>query len=172
MGDNDTVFMAKRDLQVRHSAYGVRKFQTEANQYVGLEVGDGVNLGGTGANYAIPCLDGTPTQGTDIMLGVTHNASSATVAADGLINVEIVGPGSIVSGHANTPTNMNTAALLNGIRGDYVKFNRSAATVAGILTIDENLGSGKTTSGLFILDGDIIKGTLDVFIAQANIFRS
>lgn len=163
--------MAKRDLQVRHSEYGVREFKTEANTYLGLEVGDGVNLGGTGNNFAIPCLDGTPTQGTDIMLGVTKTAGSQTAAANGIVNVEIVGPGSIIQGHATTPSNMATAATLLGILGDYINFDRSAATAAGVLTIDENEGSNDDTHALFVLDGDIVKGTLEVFIAQATIWR-
>lgn len=163
--------MAKRDLQVRHSQYGTRDIPTEANTYLGLEVGDGINLGGTGNNFAIPCLDGTPNQGTDIMLGISKTAGSQTAALNGSINVEIVGPGSVIQGRANTPANMNTAALLLGIRGDYVTFDRSAATAAGILTIDENEGSNDDTHALFIIDGDIVKGTLEVFIGQATIWR-
>lgn len=163
--------MAKRDLKVRNSKYGVRNLPTEANAYVGLEVGDAVKLGGTGANFAIPVLNGEPTQGTDIMLGITHNAANNTAAANGTIDVEIVGPGTVLEAKATTPANIATAALLLGIIGDYVNFDRSAATAAGILTIDEDEGTNNDTHALFILSGDIVKGTLQFFVAQATIWR-
>lgn len=163
--------MAAGDIQVRNSKYGTRSFPTEANVTLGVAAGDAVKLAGTGANFAALVLDGEPTQGTDIMLGITKNASTNTAAANGTVDVEIVGPGTVIRGRANTPANMNTAALLLGIRGDYVNFDRSAATAAGVLTIDENEGTNNDTHALFILDGDIVKGTLDVFIAQATIWR-
>lgn len=163
--------MAKRDIQVRHSQYGTRQFKVEANADVGLEVGDAVKLGGTGANFATHIQDGDPEQGTDIFLGITKSASTSTASANGVIDVEIVGPGSVLEGKMNTPANADTAAELLGILGDYVTFDRSADTVAGVLTIDENEGSDNDVHGLFIIDGDIVKGTLRVFTAQANIWR-
>lgn len=162
--------MAARDLQVRHSQYGTRHWPTEANLFLGFAEGDGANLAGTGANFAVPCLDGTPIRGTDVMLGITKTASSATAAANGSIEIEIVGPGSIISGRMTTPTNADTAAELLGIMGDYIDFDRSAATAAGVLTIDENEGSGNT-HGLFVIDGDIVKGTLEVMLCN-TIFRN
>lgn len=164
--------MAKRDIQVRHSAYGTREFDTEANVDLGLEVGDAVKLAGTGANFATLVLDGDCEGGTDIMLGITHNAGSQTAAANGKVLVEIVGPGSLISGRMNTPANCATAAALLGIMGDYVCFDRSAATAVGALTIDENEGSDPNVHCLFIVDGDIVKGTLEAFTAAANIFYS
>lgn len=163
--------MAARDIQVRHSAYGTVEFDTEANVDVGLEVGDAVKLAGTGANFATIILDGDPEQGTDIFLGVTKSAGSQTAAANGKVVVEIVGPGAVLSGRMNTPANAATAAALLGIMGDYVTFDRSAATAAGSLTIDENEASDNDVHGLFIIDGDIVNGTLEVFTAQANIWR-
>lgn len=163
--------MAANDIKVLNSAYGTRQFPTEANVDLGLAGGDAVKLAGTGANYATIILDGDPEQGTDIFLGVTKNDGSQTATANGVVDVEIVGPGSVLQGKMNTPANADTAAELLGIIGDYVTFDRSAATAAGILTIDENEGSDNDVHGLFILGGDIVKGTLDVFCAQANIWR-
>ena len=164
--------MAARDIKVRHSAYGTYEFLTEANVEVGLAEGDFVKRGGTGGNYAAIIADGDPEAGTDIVLGVTKNASSNTTAANGVVNVEIVGPGSIISGRATTAANINTAAKLLAIRSDFVAIDRSAATVAGVVTIDEDEGDDPNVHGLFILDGDIVKGTLEVMIAAATIFGS
>lgn len=163
--------MAARNLQVRNSQYGTKEWPTEANVDVGLAAGDAVKLGGTGANFATICLDGDNEQGTDIFLGITKSGGSQTAAANGVVNVEIVGPGSIISGRMNTPANADTAAELLGIMGDFVCFDRSAATVAGTITIDENEGSDQDVHSLFIIDGDIVKGTLECFVAQATIWR-
>lgn len=163
--------MAARNLQVRHSHYGTKEWPTEANVDVGLAAGDAVKLGGTGANFATICLDGDNEQGTDIFLGITKTAGTQTAAANGVVNVEIVGPGSIISGKANTASNIATAALLLGIMGDFVTFDRSAATAAGTITIDENEGSDNDVHSLFIIDGDIVKGTLEAFVAAATIWR-
>lgn len=167
--------MAKRDLQVRHSMYGTRAFPTEANVDVGIDVGDAVKLGGTGANYAVHIQTGDPEQGTDLFLGVIKAAAGPvganTASADGDILVEIVGPGTILQGKATTVANIDTATKLKAIMGDFVAFDRSADTVAGVLTIDEDEGTDNDVHGLFILDGDIVKGTLEVFCAQATIWR-
>lgn len=164
--------MAKRDIQVRHSQYGTREFDTEANVKLGIEAGDAVKLTGTGTNFADLILDGDPEGGTDIFLGITKNAASNTAAANGKVLVELVGPGSCLSGRMTTPANADTAAELLGIMGDYVCFDRSAATAAGVLTIDEDEGTDPNVHGLFIVDGDITKGTLEVLVAAANIFYS
>lgn len=164
--------MAKRDIQVRHSAYGTREWPMEANVDVGLGAGDVVKLGGTGTNFAVHIADGDPQQGTDIMLGVTKNGATNTATANGVINVELVGPGSILSGKATTTANINTAAKLLGVMGDFKTFDRSADTVAGVLTIDESLATDPNVSGLFIIDGDIVKGTLEVLTVAGLIFGS
>src|SRR3990167_2828375 len=114
--------MAARDIKVRHSAYGTYEFLTEANVEVGLAEGDVVKRGGTGGNYAAIIADGDPEAGTDIVLGVTKNGSSNTTAANGVVNVELVGPGSIISGRAAPAANVNTAAKLLAIRSDFVAF--------------------------------------------------
>ncbi len=169
--------MAAGDITVRHSAYGTREIDTEANVDVGIDAGDVVKRGGTGGNYAVHIQTGDPEEGTDIFLGVVKAAGGSTVgpntaAADGKILCELVGPGAILSGRMTTPANANTAAELKGIMLDYVAFDRSADTVAGIVTIDEDEGDDPNVHGLFIIDGDIVKGTLEVMVASANIFGS
>jgi hypothetical protein len=164
--------MAERNIQVRHSAYGSRSMPFEANVDVGIEVGDVVKRGGTGANFAVHIQDGDPEQGTDIMLGVIKVAPQHTATANATGVVEIVGPGSIISGYANTAANIDTAAKLAAITLDFVAFDRSADTAAGILTIDENEGDDPNVHGLLILDGDIEKGTLEVMTAAGLLFGS
>lgn len=164
--------MAARNVKVRHSAYGTKSLLTEANVDVGLEAGDVVKRGGTGGNFAVHIQDGDPEGGTDIFLGVTKSGATNTASANGVIMVELVGPGSRLAAAATSATNINTAAKLLAIRMDFVCFDRSADTVAGTVTIDEDEGDDPNVHGLFILDGDIIKGTLEVMVAAANIFYS
>lgn len=164
--------MAARNIQVRHTAYGSKEINFEANVDVGIEVGDVVKRGGTGGNFGVHIQDGDPEAGTDIMLGVIKIAPNHTTAANGTGVVELVGPGSILSGAATTPSNIATAAALLGVKLDFVAFDRSADTAAGILTIDENEGDDPNVHGLFIIDGDIEKGTLDVLVAAGTIFGS
>lgn len=165
-------FMSSRDIQVRHSAYGSREMDFEDNVDVGIEVGDVVKRGGTGGNYAVHIQDGDPEAGTDITLGVIKVAPNNTATADGKGTVELVGPGSVISGKATTPANINTAAKLLAIKLDFVTFDRSADTAAGVLTIDEDEGDDPNVHGLMILDGDIEKGTLEVMTAAGLIFGS
>lgn len=164
--------MAKRDIQVLHNPYGAETFNAEANVDVGIEAGDFVKRGGTGGNYAVHAQDGDGEAGTDILLGVVKQASDNSASADGTLVAEIVGPGSKIQGRATTPTNIDTAAKLLAIQGDFVAFDRSADTVSGALTIDENEGDDPNVHALFILTGDIDAGTLEVMVANATIFGS
>lgn len=164
--------MAARNIKVRHSAYGTYEAKAELNVDVGIEAGDVVKRGGTGGNYAVHIQDGDPEAGTDIFLGVVKSGSTNTAAVDGVMNVELVGPGSRLAGAMTTPANAATAANLLAILGDFVAFDRSADTVAGVVTIDENEGDDPNVHGLWILDGDIVKGTLDVMVAASTIFGS
>lgn len=152
--------MAVNNVRVLKKGYTVQRMRTEANAFVGLRTGDAVKIGGTGTNYAVPCLDGDPEQGTDIFLGITHSDATNTASADGFVDVELVGPGTVMEALANTPSNIATAANLLGILLDFVTFDRSAATVAGVLTVDENEGTDTAIHGLMILDGDINSGKL------------
>lgn len=164
--------MAANNLRVLGGGLGVREFPTEANIKLGVVAGDAMKVAGTGTNYADLVLDGDPEAGTDIFVGITTTDSTNTAAADGVVNIEIVGPGTIVEGKATTVANIDTATKLKAIIFDYVAFDRSAATAAGIITIDEDEGTDPNVHGLFIIDGDIVKGTLNVFCAAATIWGS
>ena len=162
--------MAENDIKVLKSHYGVQRFRTEANVTVGILPGDCVIKGGTGSNYAGLLLDGMPTQGTDVWIGVTRSTGTNTTAVDGTIQVEIVGPGSILEGRATTASLIDTDAELLGILNDYKNFDRTAATVAGVLTIDQSQADAMATLSLMVLDGDIVKGTLRVACVNSSIW--
>jgi hypothetical protein len=163
--------MAAADLRVLKRGMTVQRMRTEANVDVGLEAGDAVKIGGTGTNFATLCLDGDPEQGTDIFLGITRSGGTQTTAANGVVDVELCAPGTVIEGKANTASNVATDANLLGILLDFVAFDRSAATAAGVITIDENEGTDNDVHGLMILDGRITDGRLFVTPANAWIGR-
>ncbi len=165
--------MATNDVKTLKSKYGVEQFRTEANVALGVGPGDAMIVGGTGTNYAAIMLDGGPTRGTSVFIGITESSSSNTASLDGVVNIQLVGPGTILQARATTAANINTDAKLLGILNDVTNFDRSAATAAGLLTIDEtNTTAAKSsTLSLVIVSGDIQKGTLRVAV-QSGFFVS
>lgn len=160
------------DLKILKHGLTVRRFRTEANVTLGTVAGDGIlGASGTGTNYASIVLTGDPEQGTDMFLGVSKSAATNTASADGVIDVEMVGPGTVIQGKATTAANVDTDAKLLAISFDFVCFDRSAATAAGVLTIDEDEGTDFDVHGLCILDGDIVKGTLLVTPTNSSLWR-
>ncbi len=110
-------------------------------------------------NSAIPILTGDPEIATDILIGLATSESTETASADGAVDVAQILPGTVLRGKPTTASNMNTQALLDGLRFDYV-----ACDVTSLAqTIDEDEGDDPNVHGLCILDGDIVAGTLDVF---------
>lgn len=164
--------MAANDIRIFKHGYSVMRCRTEANVKLGIAPGDAVRGGvGTGTNYVDLMLDGDPEQGTDMFAGVTRSAATNTAAADGVVDVELIGPGTIIEGKANTASNMDTDTKLLGLLFDFVCFDRSAATAAGVLTIDENEGTDQDVHGLTILNGDIVRGTLLVTPTNSTLWR-
>lgn len=168
--------MAANNIKVIKSHYGTEVFRTEANIKLGMAAGDAVIVAGTGTNYVDLLLDGMPTRGTDVFVGVTKSDPrniANTAAADGLQAVELVGPGTILVAAATTAANINTDAKLLAILNDVTNFDRSAATAAGILTVDETNTTAKKSSTLMnvIIGGDIQKGTLRL-VVQTGFFAS
>lgn len=160
--------LATNDIKVLKSKYSTEQFRVKANVNVGIGAGDGIIISGTNTNYADILLDGMPTRGTDVWLGVSDGNGSNTAALDGILNVALVGPGVILQGRAKTAANINTDAKLLAILNGITNFARSAATVAGLLTINEttSLTARKSsTLSLAIISGDTVKGTLRVMAA-------
>lgn len=164
--------MAANNLRVLKHGMTVQRFRTILNVELGIEAGDAVLAAKqTGANYVSLALDGDPEQGTDIFAGITKSASTATATVDGTIDVELCVPGTVIEGKANTVGNIATDAALLGVLLDVVSFDRSAATAAGTITIDENEGSDPDVHGFMILDGRITDGMLFVTPCNAWIGR-
>lgn len=164
--------MAANDVRILKHGYTVQRFRLEANVTVGPAEGDAYKAAqGTGTNFAGLMLNGDPEQGTDMFLGVSKNTGNNTASADGVIDIEIVGPGTVLEAKANTAGNMDTDAKLKGLLFDFVCFDRSADTAAGTLTVDEDEGTDNDVHGLMILDGDIVKGLLYFTPTNATIWR-
>lgn len=167
--------MAVNDIKVISGGQGVKQFRTDdrdtSSETATLKPGDVVKRGGAGNNFATVALTGDPEVGTDILLGVVYSESTETASADGVVNVELISGDTVLRGKAATATNMDTDAELLLLLNDYVAFDRSAANSGGTLTIDEDEGDDPNVHGLNILDGDIVKGTLDVAVHQMATFH-
>lgn len=163
--------MAANNVRVLKHGYSVLRFRTEANVKLGMAAGDAVIVAGSGTNYVDLLLDGMPTRGTDVFAGVTHSAATNTASADGVVDVEVCGAGTMLEAKATTVANINTDAKLLGMLNDTTNFDRSAATAAGVLTIDETNTTAKKSStlSLVIIDGDIVKGLLRVMVTGGGI---
>lgn len=169
--------MAYNDIKVVSGGYGVKQFKTDdrttSSETATLKPGDVVKRGGAGNNFATIVLTGDPEIGTDILIGVVAKESTETSTADGVVDVEIVGPGTVIRGKAATSTNMDTEAELLLLLNDYVAFDRSAANSGGTLTIDEDEGDDPNVHGLLIVAGNTARGELDCFVhTSATIFST
>lgn len=153
--------MAANDISVLKGGLTVQRFRTESNVTVGQREGDAIKGQiGTGTNYVGVCLDADPVQETDVFFGVSIGSGTETTAVDGVIDVELVESGSVLQIKANTVGNVDTDAKLLLLLLDQVTFDRSADTAAGVLTLDENLGTDTVTNGLMILDARISDGMM------------
>lgn len=159
--------MAANNIRILKGAKTVVRLRTEANVTVGIREGDAIKVAiGTGTNYCGVCLTGDPEQATDMFGGVSRSAGTETTAADGVIDVELAVPGTILECLATTVANVNTDANLLGVLLDHVAFDRSAATAAGTLTLDEDEGTDPDVHGMMILDGRITDGMM--FFTPSN----
>lgn len=153
--------MAANNIRILKGGKTVQRFRTEANVTVGIREGDAIKGAiGTGTNYVGVCLDGDPEQATDMFFGVSKSTGTETTAADGVIDVELAVPGTIMECLASTPANVNTDAKILGVSLDHVAFDRSAATAAGTLTLDEDEGTDADVHGMIILDARVTDGMM------------
>ena len=109
-----------------------------------------------GQPYVIPAADGTPVVGTDYMAGISATLSTDTVAADGLVRVMQLMPGSIYLIKPKTPATYFGASYLtapsqatyNALVGDRVLFDLTSS----VYTID---AGDSATSGLVVEPIDV-----------------
>lgn len=163
------------DIKVLKRDYGTEPFgaedRTTSSVTAAMDPGEPVKRAGTGGNFVQPLATGDPENGTDIFIGIVNKQSDETSSADGNVDVKICGPGTVIQGRATTSTNMNTAAKLLAIRHDYVNFDVTASTgTNGVFTIDENEGDDPNVHALFIITGDVEKGTLECLTALSLFF--
>lgn len=157
--------MAINDIQVIKGGYGTQEFVCDNRDYTGatltLKPGEPVKKS---TNTAILLATGDPEIGTDTVIGIVAKESTESATVDGVVLVEMVGPGTILRGKPTTTASMDTASELLGLKMDYVTFDLTTV----YFTIDEDEGDDPNVHGLCILDGDIDKLTLDVAV-HANI---
>ncbi len=153
--------MAENNIRILKGGATVQRFRTEANVTVSPLPGDAIKGAiGTGTNYVGLCLDGDPEQETDVFIGVSKNGGVAnTASANGTIDVELISSGrTILEAKATTVANVDTDAKILALLFDQVTFDRSAATAAGVLTVDEDEGTDTDVHGLCILDIRVTDG--------------
>ena len=129
-----------------------------------MKPGEPVKRGGTGGNFVIPLATGDPEISTDILVGIVAKTSTEGSTTDGEVEItQIDGGRTWLRADATTSTNIDTAAKLLALQGDYVTFDLTAVTgTNGKFTVDENEGDDPNVHGLMIITGDFNKGTLDV----------
>jgi hypothetical protein len=160
------------DFKVIKRGYGVETFgaedRTTSSVTVAMQPGEPVKRGGSNGNFVIPLATGDPENGTDIFVGIAHKESTETSTLDGEVTVELCGPGTTVEAKATTAANIDTAAKLLGVRGDYVAADVTGAGTngpTGVFTLDEDEGDDPNVHGFLILGGDIVKGRLTALVA-------
>lgn len=159
--------MAKNNLAVIGVSGGARKYRVAASAtrfYAGEPMNSlsALTSGAANVNTIVVITDNKPVIGTDNFVGISSKDavvnSSGTVTAqttDVIVPIPYI---TKIRGKAKTATNLNTDTLLLGLLWDAVVFDLTTA----VYTIDETAQAN--TGGLQIVDGDIVKGTLDVIV--------
>ena len=154
--------MAANDISVVSESAGVRQFEV-ASGATAINPGEPVmrtpsyTSGVTDANTVVVLTDGKPVVATDELVGIAASAGTHTSSAAGTVNVIVPKPHETrIRGKAKTAGNVDTASELTNILHDLVLFDLTSSTY----TIDDTASAD--TSGLQIMDGDIVKNTLDV----------
>lgn len=157
----------KADLTMIGFSVGARQFRVAASA-TQFFAGEPVNFAGTlssgaaSVNTVVALTDNKPVIGTDSFVGVAAQTvalnSSGSVLAQKIL-VEVPVPNlSIIRGKAKVASNIATDSQLLGVLWDVVVFDLTTA----VYTIDETAQAN--TGALTILNGDTIKGTLDVTV--------
>lgn len=165
--------MAANDYKVISGSGPIREFvaedRTTSSVTSTMLVGEPVKLHSEGAQYVIPLATGDPECGSDEFIGVVAKNSTETATVDGVVLVWTCLPvKTILEAKATTTSNINTAAKLKAIVGDWVAGDVTAVSgTNGTFTIDEDEGSDEDVHGFRVLEGDIVRYTLR-FSVHAN----
>lgn len=127
-----------------------------------------VTGGGDFATLAITAQP-TYTANASTLIGIAHKEATATDTVEGIVDISVCVPYiTRLRCKANTVANINTAAKLQAYKFNATTFDGiaglTASTTTTPYTIDENETDDPNNAGLVIVDGDINKGTLDVYV--------
>lgn len=159
--------MAKYNLSVIGISGGARKFRVAASAtrfYAGEPINSlaALTSGVANVNTVVVLTDGKPLIGTDNFCGIASRDAQVTSAGVVIAHkAEVIVPFPQITrirGKAKTYANIDTDAELLGVLFDATLFDLTAS----VYTIDETAAGN--SNGLTILDGDIVKGTLDVVV--------
>jgi len=153
---------------------GARPFRVAASATRGY-AGDPINnlgvrtSGASSVNTVVVLTDGKPIVGTDQFIGVAVESmkvnSAGTVVAHSLSVAVPIPHCTRIRGKAETPASIATDAELLAILFDSTSFGLSG----GVYTISETAAGD--SEGLMIVEGNIVKGTLDV-VVDARVMRT
>lgn len=128
-----------------------------------------------GQPYVLPAADGTPVVGTDFMAGISATLSTDTVAADGLVSVCQLMPGTIYLIAPKTPATyfgasyatIPSQSTYNALVGSRMVFDLTGTTY----TIDATDGA---TNGLVVeyVDVNAYPGLVAFSIRQAAYYAA
>ena len=138
---------------------------------VTMKPGEPVKRRATDADAVEFIITGEPTYSTTAssFVGIVAKESTETATADGTVDVEVVVPYiTRLRAKATSAANINTAAKLRAFSQNAVKFDGISAITGNpattAYTIDEDDTDDQNDAGLVIVDGDIVRGTLDVYV--------
>lgn len=127
-----------------------------------------LTTGASSVNTVVVLTDTKPRVGTDNFQGIAGadaqvNAAGTVIAHKTLVVLPIPYI-TLIRGRAKTAANIDTDSELLGILFDAVDFDLTSS----VYTIDDAAASN--ASGLSVMDGNVIKGTLDC-VADARVMR-
>lgn len=170
--------MAAGDVAVLSNSLGVHKLpvdtRTNNSHNATIKHGEALKRQTNTDHFLTFLLTGDPEIATDIFVGIAAEESTETGSAEGDVDVDVVKLGTKLRANATTASNIDTQAKLDDVLMDFVAFDGPAAasTASFNYTIDENEGDDPNVHGLFIVGGDIVKGTLDVLVTGSTIYES
>lgn len=173
--------MAINDIAIVKGHYGVEVFdiadRTTTSVTTVVQPGEPVKRAtNTSTNSALPLATGDAEEAVDIFLGIAKEESTETSTVVGKVNVELVGPGTVIEARPTTATNVDTAAKLLLVQGDFVCLDLTGAGTngpTGVFTIDEDEGDDPNVhTGIILSNSPISSGMLRMLICHATLFYS
>lgn len=169
--------MARGDISVLGGAglCPVVRFRSEdrdtSTQIASMKAGEPVKRRATDLDAVELLLTAEPTYTTTAssFVGICESDSTETATADGEVDVTIAVPYlARLRAKASTSTNIDTDAKLRALLMNAVKLDGISAltgnTTTTPYTIDEDDVDDQNDAGLVIVDGDTVRGTVDVYV--------